>query len=174
MLQNTNISFPFYRLNSVTISIKVTTTKTEALTTGVTVTTIKIYAIININDHKDVRIFIRYAIFIQIYFMVFLHSFLKWQINFILHFFFFLFHILKQSFRQNQNSKGRPQPKTTIKFESDFDFEQANTKFEEMRLSLAKLKVGEEVKPEQVEYLFLFFLIHFEWSHCDAFPPFSL
>lgn len=89
-------------------------------------------------------------------------------------FFFFLFHILKQSFRQNQNSKGRPQPKTTIKFESDFDFEQANTKFEEMRLSLAKLKVGEEVKPEQVEYLFLFFLIHFEWSHCDAFPPFSL
>ncbi|XP_031631690.1 protein LSM14 homolog A-like isoform X2 [Contarinia nasturtii] len=53
-----------------------------------------------------------------------------------------------QTFRQNQNSKGRP--KTTIKFESDFDFEQANTKFEEMRLSLAKLKVGEEAKPEQV------------------------
>lgn len=57
----------------------------------------------------------------------------------------------QQSFRQNmtnQNNKGRP--KTTIKFESDFDFEQANTKFEEMRLNSAKLKVTEEVKPEQV------------------------
>lgn len=62
--------------------------------------------------------------------------------------------LLQQSFRQNlntQNNKGRP--KTTIKFESDFDFEQANTKFEEMRLSLAKLKVGEEAKPEQVQVI---------------------
>lgn len=60
---------------------------------------------------------------------------------------------MQQSFRQNINNqatKGRP--KTTIKFESDFDFEQANTKFEEMRLSLAKLKVGEEAKPEQVRF----------------------
>lgn len=64
----------------------------------------------------------------------------------------------------NQNNKGRP--KTTIKFESDFDFEQANTKFEEMRLSLAKLKVGEEAKPEQVFFLtsnssFAFLLMRF-------------
>lgn len=60
---------------------------------------------------------------------------------------------MQQSFRQNINNqatKGRP--KTTIKFESDFDFEQANTKFEEVRLSLAKLKVNEEVKPEQVRF----------------------
>lgn len=69
---------------------------------------------------------------------------------FLFSFFSFIVH-LQQSFRQNlnnQNSKGRP--KTTIKFESDFDFEQANTKFEEMRSSLAKLKVGEDAKPEQV------------------------
>ena len=58
----------------------------------------------------------------------------------------------------NQNNKGRP--KTTIKFESDFDFEQANTKFDEMRLSLAKLKVGEEAKPEQV-FIILFQLYFF-------------
>lgn len=51
----------------------------------------------------------------------------------------------------NQNSKGQ-RPKTTIKFESDYDFEQANNKFEELRLELAKLKVGEEAKPEQVFY----------------------
>jgi len=58
-----------------------------------------------------------------------------------------------QSFRQNLNTQNNKngRPKTTIKFESDFDFEQANTKFEEMRLSLAKLKVGEEAKPEQVQ-----------------------
>lgn len=68
----------------------------------------------------------------------------------------------------NQNNKGRP--KTTIKFESDFDFEQANTKFEEMRLNLAKLKVGEEVKPEQVWFKSLHllyciaFLIKFEFN----------
>lgn len=51
----------------------------------------------------------------------------------------------------NQNVKGRP--KTTIKFESDYDFEQANNKFEELRLTLAKLKVGEEAKPEQVNLI---------------------
>lgn len=56
----------------------------------------------------------------------------------------------QQAFRQNQNNKGRP--KTTIKFDSDFDFEQANTEFEEMRLTLTKLKVAEEAKPEQVSY----------------------
>lgn len=70
--------------------------------------------------------------------------------------------LLQQSFRQNINNqanKGRP--KTTIKFESDFDFEQANTKFEEVRLSLAKLKVGEEVKPadQQVEQVLTLFSI---------------
>lgn len=66
----------------------------------------------------------------------------------------------------NQNNKGRP--KTTIKFESDFDFEQANTKFEEMRLNLAKLKVGEEAKPEQVGFKSLHILYeYFEHvKHC--------
>lgn len=66
-----------------------------------------------------------------------------------------------QIFRQNlhsQNNKGRP-PKTTIKFESDYDFEQANNKFEELRLELiSKLKVGEEAKPEQV-ISFVFYII---------------
>lgn len=65
--------------------------------------------------------------------------------------FFFLFR-QQQGFRQNQaNNKARAQ-KNTIKFESDYDFEQANNKFEELRSSLAKMKVSEEgVKaPEQV------------------------
>lgn len=75
---------------------------------------------------------------------------------------------LQLTFRQNlttQNNKGRP--KTTIKFENDFDFEQANTKFEEMRLSLAKLKVGEEAKPEQVICMFLFRIRNWYcfWAH---------
>lgn len=59
---------------------------------------------------------------------------------------------MAQAFRQNFNNKqnkGRTQK--TIKFDSDYDFEQANNKFEELRSSLAKLKVGEEpAKPEQV------------------------
>lgn len=42
----------------------------------------------------------------------------------------------------NMNKSGRTQ-KNTIKFEQDYDFEQANNKFEEMRSKLAKLKVGE-------------------------------
>lgn len=53
-----------------------------------------------------------------------------------------------------QNSKGA-RPKSTIKFDYDYDFEQANTKFEELRLELAKLKMsGEEAKPEQVDIYF--------------------
>lgn len=44
-----------------------------------------------------------------------------------------------------------------IKFEQDFDFEQANTKFEELRSQLSKLKVGDEPKSEQVS----FFSFHF-------------
>lgn len=63
----------------------------------------------------------------------------------------------------SQNGKGG-RPKTTIKFESDYDFEQANNKFEELRLELAKLKVGEEAKPEQV-FLFClqsFYFIYFQ------------
>lgn len=57
-------------------------------------------------------------------------------------------------FRQaGQNPRTGP---NKIKFDSDYDFEQANTKFEELRTQLAKLKVGEEVKPEQVSYYFFY------------------
>lgn len=43
----------------------------------------------------------------------------------------------------NPNRSGGRTPKTTtIKFESDYDFEQANNKFEELRLELANLKVS--------------------------------
>lgn len=38
----------------------------------------------------------------------------------------------------------------TLKFENEFDFEQGNNKFEEIRSQLSKLKVGEEAKTEQV------------------------
>jgi protein LSM14 len=51
-----------------------------------------------------------------------------------------------------QNNQGRANANNkTLKFDNEFDFEQANSKFEELRTQLAKLKVGtEEIKPEQV------------------------
>uniref|UniRef100_A0A0A1WX00 Protein LSM14 homolog A n=1 Tax=Zeugodacus cucurbitae TaxID=28588 RepID=A0A0A1WX00_ZEUCU len=48
----------------------------------------------------------------------------------------------------NQNKPRNP--KNAIKFLQDFDFEQANVKFEELRSQLSKLKVGEEPKAEQI------------------------
>ncbi|XP_014092194.1 protein LSM14 homolog A isoform X1 [Bactrocera oleae] len=48
----------------------------------------------------------------------------------------------------NQNKPRNP--KNAIKFLQDFDFEQANVKFEELRSQLSKLKVGEEPKTEQI------------------------
>lgn len=45
---------------------------------------------------------------------------------------------------------GGQRAKNLLKFENDYDFEQANNKFEELRSQLSKLKVGEEVKPEQI------------------------
>lgn len=62
----------------------------------------------------------------------------------------------RQGYRQgggdNNSKSGNNRPKNTLKFENDFDFEQANTKFEEIRSQLAKLKVATEevVKPEPV------------------------
>lgn len=61
----------------------------------------------------------------------------------------------------SNNMRGRPRGrggvpqgghrgKNLLKFENDYDFEQANSKFEELRSQLSKLKVGEEVKPEQL------------------------
>ncbi|XP_008198980.1 protein LSM14 homolog B isoform X4 [Tribolium castaneum] len=52
-------------------------------------------------------------------------------------------------FKPNQ---GQPTPgnkaKNTLKFENDYDFEQANTEFEELRSQLAKVKVEETSKTE--------------------------
>lgn len=61
----------------------------------------------------------------------------------------------------NNNMRGRPRgrgglpqsgnrAKNLLKFENDYDFEQANSKFEELRSQLSKLKVGDEAKPEQL------------------------
>lgn len=55
--------------------------------------------------------------------------------------------------------QGANRTKNLLKFENDYDFEQANNKFEELRSQLSKLKVGEEVKPEQV--LFFVFLTYY-------------
>ncbi|XP_055624602.1 protein LSM14 homolog B isoform X2 [Toxorhynchites rutilus septentrionalis] len=54
----------------------------------------------------------------------------------------------KKPNNQKQGSGNRA--KNTLKFENDYDFEQANSKFEELRSQLSKLKVGDEVKPEQL------------------------
>lgn len=53
-------------------------------------------------------------------------------------------------FRSAGGPGGMQKPsRNPIKFEQDFDFEQANTKFEELRSQLSKLKVGDEPKSEQ-------------------------
>lgn len=55
--------------------------------------------------------------------------------------------------RGRARGRGRgfvPRNKNTLKFENDYDFEQANTEFEELRSQLAKTKISDEVvvKPE--------------------------
>ncbi|KAM7354809.1 LSM14 family protein trailer hitch isoform 5-T5 [Cochliomyia hominivorax] len=57
---------------------------------------------------------------------------------------------IMQGFRSANGPGGMQKPsRNPIKFEQDFDFEQANTKFEELRSQLSKLKVGDEPKSEQ-------------------------
>lgn len=51
--------------------------------------------------------------------------------------------------KPNGGQRGNSKP--NLKFENEFDFEQGNSKFEEIRLQLSNLKVGsEEVKADQV------------------------
>lgn len=57
---------------------------------------------------------------------------------------------IMMGFRSTSGPGGMQKPpRNPIKFEQDFDFEQANTKFEELRSQLSKLKVGDEPKTEQ-------------------------
>jgi hypothetical protein len=60
--------------------------------------------------------------------------------------------------QQQQNRGGKP-----LKFENEFDFEQANSKFEELRTKLQRLKVGsEETKStDQVNQTLLFYCLLF-------------
>lgn len=54
--------------------------------------------------------------------------------------------MLNPQFRQQMNPNMKPRiPGKPIKFESDFDFEQANSKFEEL---FSKLKVGDSANPD--------------------------
>lgn len=56
--------------------------------------------------------------------------------------------VIEQQFRQpGPNMKPR-NPGKSIKFDSDYDFEQANNKFEELRTQLAKLKVADGAAPD--------------------------
>ncbi|XP_065361129.1 protein LSM14 homolog A isoform X2 [Calliphora vicina] len=58
---------------------------------------------------------------------------------------------IMMGFRSTSGPGGMQKPpRNPIKFEQDFDFEQANTKFEELRSQLSKLKVGDEPKSEQM------------------------
>lgn len=61
---------------------------------------------------------------------------------------------------QQQQQARNTRPNHQLKFENEFDFEQANVKFEELRTQLQRLKVGvEEVKPDQVNSRLLFFVV---------------
>ena len=67
----------------------------------------------------------------------------------------------KQNGPQQQQRNNRPNP---LKFENEFDFESANSKFEEVRAQFQRLKVVgiEEVKaPDQVNKLLLFSCLTF-------------
>lgn len=57
---------------------------------------------------------------------------------------------------QNNKPNGvhRGNNKNTLKFENEFDFEQANSKFEELRSQLSKLKVGTEEVAKPTEQVF--------------------
>lgn len=59
----------------------------------------------------------------------------------------------------NHQKQGGNRAKNLLKFENDYDFEQANSKFEELRSQLSKLKVGDEAKPEQVSFFCSLILI---------------
>ncbi|XP_044010502.1 protein LSM14 homolog B-like isoform X2 [Aphidius gifuensis] len=52
-------------------------------------------------------------------------------------------------FRTNQQGNNATKPKNTLKFENDYDFEQANTEFEELRLRLAKTKIDAGTENEK-------------------------
>lgn len=88
----------------------------------------------------------------------------------------FTFGLFQQFRQMNPNMKPRV-PGKPIKFESDYDFEQANSKFEEL---FAKLKVGDvssanpDAKNEpQVFYYFVFILLALVlFSPDDFFSPF--
>lgn len=74
----------------------------------------------------------------------------------------FNFFFLKGNYNGGRNlHRGR----NVLKFESDYDFEQANSKFEELRLQLTKLKVGEEQKVQQVCELMIFFIMNVLFLH---------
>jgi protein LSM14 len=54
--------------------------------------------------------------------------------------------------QQQQNGQQRGnKSQNTLKFDNEFDFEQANSKFEELRSQLAKLKVGSEENKQTPE-----------------------
>lgn len=63
---------------------------------------------------------------------------------------------LQQAFTQSlQNNKGRAK----TKFRNDYDFEEANKKFENMCLKSDNVKVGEEAIATQVFYDFFDFIL---------------
>ncbi|KPJ21343.1 hypothetical protein RR48_00080 [Papilio machaon] len=59
--------------------------------------------------------------------------------------------------RGRARGRGRgfvPRNKNTLKFENDYDFEQANTEFEELRSQLAKTKISEGETKVEVSFIF--------------------
>lgn len=79
-------------------------------------------------------------------------------------------HILNSNnHHPNPQKQSGNRAKNLLKFENDYDFEQANSKFEELRSQLSKLKVGDEAKPEQVSF---FVLLFFSFATTDRNPRF--
>lgn len=71
----------------------------------------------------------------------------------------------------NVQNGGPRNAKPPLKFENDYDFEQANTKFEELRSQLANIKVGEELKQtEQVLFFCYYFLSFIQLELNPRFP----
>lgn len=52
--------------------------------------------------------------------------------------------MFQSNYRQQNTSTTGPRPKNTLKFDNDYDFEEANTHFEELRSQFVKLKVEDK------------------------------
>lgn len=72
---------------------------------------------------------------------------------------------------QQQPGQAKPKSGTTLKFDNDYDFEVANTQFEELRSQLSKVKISERQFINIKNYIILFqtFFTEYRFYNSDSF-----